>query len=335
MLHLDDVTGVLARVPQMLRSRPRNSLDRLHVYEGRSTEELYPAPDRVPEVRRRRRWKLAGVESEDIRFESLHEPLDPTFRSYYESRRRRIHTVYSRRIRPRGTSSRPRLLYIHGYMQPETVFEELTLLTTMARMLNMEVVQIQPPYHGRRKPRRSAYAGELFWTADVVRSVESLRQTILDTRTLLSIMKEESDTPVGIAGLSLGGAFTASLACLEPRFSFAAPIIGHMDLGAILADAPVLGPMREDLARFGWTPEDFGDFFERIGWNALRPVIPVERIILFAAEHDHFCTPQKTREMQELWGGPRVEWYPTSHMGFIPHIQSVMTKLREFVDALD
>ena len=334
-LHPDDVTGALARVAQLVRPRARNTIDRLACYEGLAPERLFPAPDRVPLVRRRRRWRLPGLVSEDLTFQSLHDPLEPEFRRHYRRRRRRIQTVYARRIRTATSRNRPRLLYIHGYMQPETVLEELALLATMARALDMEVVQIQPPYHGRRKPRRSRFDGELYWTADLVRSLESLRQTLLDARTLLAWMQEESPQPVGIAGLSLGGALSAALTCVEPGFAFSAPFIAHMDLGAMVADAPVLTAMRADLERFGWTPADFAAFTERIGWQGLRPVIPTDRIHLFAMDDDLFFRPEVVTRMWKEWGEPTVQWYPGSHMGFITVLPDAVARLRTFVDALD
>ncbi len=332
MVHLDDAIGSLARVAHWVRPRARNTIEGLDAYEGLPPEQLLPAPVGVPEVRRNRRWKLPGIESEDLRFVSQHEPLEPNFRRHYHARRRRIQTVTARRIRLDRARERPRLLYIHGYMQPETPIEELGLLTTMAWMLDMEVVQLQPPYHGQRKPRRSRLDGELYWTADLVRSFEAVRQTLLDARTLLSWMRAESSTPVGVAGLSLGGTLTAALTCLEPRFAFSAPFIAHMDLGELLADAPVLGAMRRDLARFGWKPDDFAAFVERTGWNQLQPVIPIDRIHLFAADDDRFFRPELVQAMWQRWGEPPVQWYPGSHMGFLPNFPDAVRRLRRFVD---
>jgi len=335
LTHLDDLMGVLARTVQVLRPRVRNTLDRVGAYEGVPLAKLFPAPQRAPAVTRRTRWRIPGLVSEDLLFPSQHEPLEPAFRRYYHARRRRIHTVYARRIRPSGTSDRPRLLYIHGYMQPESLVEELALIATMATTLGMEVVQIQPPYHGRRTPRASLLGGELFWTADVVRSIESLRQTLLDARTLLAWMRKESPQPVGIAGLSLGGALAATLTCLEPRFAFSAPLIAHMDLGALVAHAPVLGAMREDLARFGWAPRDFAAFTQRIGWNELAPVLPPERIHLFAAKDDRFFHPGIVRAMWRRWDRPKIRWYAGSHMAFLPHLPDAIARLRSFVDSLE
>jgi dienelactone hydrolase len=332
MPHLDNTVGLLARLTQWVRPQPKNTLGLLGAYEGLPVDELFPAPASLPEVERRRRWRVPGMQSESLRFASQHDPIEPAFRDQYHARRRRIQTVTARRIRPEGASDRPRLLYIHGYMQPETPLEEFALLSTMARMLDMEVVQLQPPYHGQRRPRSSRLDGELYWTADVVRSLESLRQTLLDARTLLAWMQAESPTPVGIAGLSLGGSLTAALTCLESRFAFSAPFIAHMDMGALLEDAPVLGAMRDDLSRIGWTPRDFGAFFDRLGWRDLRPRVPSERIHLFAADDDRFFRPEVVSDMWERWGRPTVQWYPGSHMGFMASLPDAVRRLRQFVD---
>ncbi len=332
--HTDDLAGLLVRVADVVRQRPRNTIDRLTAYEGLEIGQLFPAPPGIPDVEVSRRWRLPGLVSEDLAFSSLHDPLEPEFARHYHARRRRIHRVTARRLRPASGRDRPKLLYIHGYMQPETPLEEWTLLLGMARALDVEIVQLQPPYHGSRKPRASRLDGDLYWTADLVRSMESLRQTLLDARTLLGWMQADSDQPVGIAGLSLGGALAAALTCLEPRFAFSAPFIAHMDLGALVADAPVLHGMRTDLARFGWQPSDFAAFTQRIGWPQLLPQIPHERIQLFAMDDDRFFRPDTVRAMWKRWGEPRIAWYPGSHMGFVPHLADAMGRMRRLIDAV-
>src|SRR5271166_3713251 len=110
--HPDELLGALARVVQVLRPRVENTIDRVGAYEGLPLSALFPAPDRVPTVTRSTRWRIGGVASEDLSFASLHEPIEPAFRRYYHARRRRIHTVYARRIRRASGLERPRLLYI-------------------------------------------------------------------------------------------------------------------------------------------------------------------------------------------------------------------------------
>ncbi|MCA9774074.1 MAG: alpha/beta hydrolase family protein [Myxococcales bacterium] len=330
--HPDALIGALASVGHRLAGPTENTIGDVGAYEGRSLAELWPAPKRVPQVRIRRRWRVPGLVSEDLSFPSEYAPLEARFAERYDRDYRSNHTVWAKRLRPRGARGRPRLLYYHGYMQPETPIEEIAIVAQLAVRLGMEVIQIQPPYHGRRSPPAERVPGELFWTADVVRSIEALRQAMLDARSMLSWMLAERPGPVGVAGLSLGGVLSAGLTCLDERFAFSVPLIAHKDLEALVVDAPVLGRMRRELKAFGWGRAEFGACMRMIGWQDLESRIPPERIRLFAASRDGFFDPAVVRAMHERWGAPRIDWYPTSHMGFVPRFPEVVAKMRAFVD---
>ncbi|HSP96535.1 MAG TPA: alpha/beta hydrolase family protein [Candidatus Dormibacteraeota bacterium] len=332
LLHPDVVVGRLSEILQQVANPVVNTLADIGTYSGRPLAQLFPAPTKLPEVTVTGRWSLLGLISEDLVFPSLHVPLEPNFRRRYREQYRETHLVYARRIRPRSARGRPRLLYLHGYMQPETVIEELALLSSMALRLNVEVIQMQAPYHGRRTPRASRFSGEFYWTADLVRSVEALRQTLLDARTLLHWLLAEDPRPVGVTGLSLGGALTASLTCLEERFAFSIPLIAHMDLSALVADAPVLAKMRRELRSFGWGGSELRRFVASLGWNELSPKLPPEHVFLLAASDDRFFDPRIVKRMWAQWGKPAIRWYPTSHIGFLARLPDALRAMRAFID---
>jgi dienelactone hydrolase len=326
------VVGALSELLEPIAQPVSNTLADVGTYAGRSLDELFPAPRRLPKVAVTARWRLPGLVSEDLVFRSLYVPIEPRFRRRYLRRYRDTHRVYARRVRPARAGRRPRLLYLHGYMQPETYIEELALLATMALQLDVEVIQMQPPYHGRRAPSSSRFSGELYWTADLVRSFEALRQTLFDARTLLHWLLAEDGRPVGVAGLSLGGALTLILTCLEERLAFSIPLIAHMDLAALVADAPVLARMRRDLRSFGWGRKDFAAFVKSVGWYDLAPKLPPDRIFLVAASDDRFFDPRVVERMWRRWGRPAIRWYPTSHIGFLTHLPEALRSMREFID---
>jgi hypothetical protein len=130
--HPDEVTGALSGILQFLAAPTRNTLADLDVYRGLPLEALFPAPSATPDARVTTRWRIPGAVSEDIVFPSQHEPIEPGFRQRYLTEYPEIHTVYARRIRPAGLHGRPRLVYLHGYLQPETYVEETALLMSMA-----------------------------------------------------------------------------------------------------------------------------------------------------------------------------------------------------------
>jgi len=332
-IHADDLAGLVTDAAlHLLGPRAQDTRSELHVYEGRSRVELFPAPVALPKVNVTPRWRLPGLTSEDLVFASTHEPLAPGYRRRFESAYAETRTVYARRLRPEASADRPRLLYLHGFMQPETMLEEVGMVGAAALRLGAEVVQIQPAFHGRRSPSGTVFGGELFWTADLVRSFEALRQTLHDARTLLSWMLAEDPRPVGVAGLSLGGALALGLTCVEDRFAFSIPLIAHMDLAAMVSDAPVLHTMRRQLRGFGWEPQDFRGFVERIGWYDLRPLVPPDRIHPFAASSDRFFDPKVVERMAREWAIPEVRWYSSSHMGFLAHLPGVVAEMRRVVD---
>jgi hypothetical protein len=128
---------------------------------------------------------------------------------------------------------------------------------------------------------------------------------------------------------------TLALTCLDERFAFSVPLIAHMDLAAMVADAPVLESMRRELRQFGWDMEEFGKFVAEIGWYDLAPKLPPRRIHLFAASDDRFFAPAVVEEMWRRWGRPPIRWYPCSHMGFLTRLPEVMAEVRRFIDGYD
>ncbi len=169
--HLDDVTGALARVIQVLRPPARNTLDRLGAYEGRTLETLFPAPRRVPAVTRRARWRLPGLVSEDL-----------SLRFAPRAARARVPSLLPRAPRAASTpctraASDPTLARVArgcststATCSPRPSSKSSDCSPRWRRLLQMEVVQLQPPYHGRRKPRsfplrRRARTGRRTWCA--------------------------------------------------------------------------------------------------------------------------------------------------------------------------
>ncbi|MCB9751310.1 MAG: alpha/beta fold hydrolase [Myxococcales bacterium] len=332
MAKLDAAVGVVASLVHQARRRPENTRLDARLYCDVPAARAFPKPP-VPTVRIIPRRPFGAVARELLVFESSFEPLEPRFRARYRRDYRPLHTVYARRLRPPGVARRPRLVYLHGYMQPETVIEEVGLLAHMAARLGVEVIHLQVPYHGRRRGSLSRLSGALYWTSDIVRSVEALRQTLEDARALIAWLRAEDPRPIGVAGVSMGGVHALALACLEPQLAFAAPCVAHMDIAAMTEDAPVLATMRRRLREDGWAPGALRRGVEASAWSRLELAIPSSRVQLFAAARDAFFRPELVESMWRRLGEPEIHWYPTSHIGFIPRLPLAFRQMRRFIDA--
>ncbi len=330
----DGIAAFLGRLV-LKRSPPSpNTLAHLTAYHGRAPDDLFAEPRTLPSVTEVPRWRLLGLESRHLTFRSLHEPVTEEFRGRHQGEYQLNNRVHVRWVRHTDGAPRPTIILLHSWMQPETVLEELTLLPWLARRLGADVARMQLPYHGRRRPESSRWDGELFWTADLVRTFEAIRQSVIDARTLASLLAARGAGPVGVLGFSLGGMMTLALAALDSRFAFAVPVAAHLDLAGVLADASLLRPMREELARFGWGPAQVDGYVSTIGLHDMAPRIPRERMLFVAGRHDRLLHAERTQALWSRWGEPPIHWYEGGHLGIFTHLPGIVRATRTFLEGI-
>lgn len=325
------MVGLGSRALFLIANESEASFGRLDRYRRAGHARLFPAPTE-PRVTARKRWSLGGLVGEELRFRSSYRPIDDEFRRLWEHEYGECVIASARRVRHLDGRRRPTLLYLHGWLQPETAMEEAFVLTQLALRLDLDVVQLQPPYHGRRRPRASRFSGELYLSADLLRTLEAIRQNVIEARELTSWLIASGHGPVGVTGLSMGGVLTLGLAALDERYAFAAPMVAHLDLGAVIGDGPALAPVRAALARHGWSPRQVTELMGSLGWNDLQPVVPPDRQMWVAARYDRFFRPRKVRALWERWGKPEIYWYEGGHMEIATHLWSAVTRLGAFLE---
>lgn len=331
---VDGVAAFFGRVV-LRRSPPSpNTLMHLGGYRGRTPDELFAAPHALPHVTVTPRWRLAGLECRHLSFPSVHDPLAAEFRHRHATDYQLNNRVHVRWLKHRDAERRPTMVLLHSWMQPDTILEELTLLPWLARRLGVNVARMQLPYHGRRRPECSRFDGELFWTADLVRTFEAIRQSVIDARSLTSWLLANEAESVGAAGLSLGGMMTLALTALDDRLAFSIPVAAHLDLAGVLADASLLRPMREELARHGWGPAEVDAYIASVGMKDLQPRIPRERILFVAGVHDRLLAAHRTEALWRQWGEPAIHWYDAGHLGIFTQLGSTTRVMRDFLERL-
>ncbi len=336
---LDNRIAIVSRIMGLLSAPSMNTIEDLSAFDGLSAQEIFAPPPQAPEVRLLPALlsRRPGHGVEDFAFRSQYEPISPAYRKRYEAEPE-LHTVrgqlMTRDRREPGRGSGPTLIYLHGWAQPGVTFERLTLLPALMRALDMDVLFLDLPFHGRRKPAGARFHGERFLSADLVRMAEAFRQTIMDVRSLLVWLEEEGRGPVGLAGVSLGGTLAMLAACVEERLWFTAPIIGHLGLAEAVRDAPILLKMRGELADMGVDHDSLSDLLGKIGLGGLAPLLPPERIFIVGARHDTYITPDILEKQWEDWGRPSIYWYEGGHMMIPLFMGPIMKAMGAFVRGL-
>jgi pimeloyl-ACP methyl ester carboxylesterase len=330
---VDRVVGGLSRLLH-LRGAQLNTVDDLGPYLDAPPETMYPAAV-VPRDLTRRRVKTThgGARTvERLAWHSPHVPLCPHYRSRHAGEYARNQTAAARWMHPTRGRRTGALVYVHGWLEPAPW--QALFLPRLYDALGVDVLHLQLPFHGTRNPRTALFHGEFFWTADLVRSIEAVRQSCLDARTLVAWLRSEGYAEVGVAGISMGASVAMVLACLDPLPDYIIPIIGHLQLAEAVEEAPIFWRMKSDLERFGVHRKRRIELFERLGLQDLRPRLARERQLWIMAQEDVYIPAQLVERQWRSWGEPPIEWLPGGHMTFVLSLPRILERVREFHESL-
>jgi hypothetical protein len=151
-------------------------------------------------------------------------------------------------------------------------------------------------------------------------------QAIWDIRRMIGWVRDRTDQPVGLYGISLGG-YTVSLVSAFVD-----------DLACVIAGIPAVD--FTSLARDNepWAYQAYGNDL-KTDWGLVTKVIhpvspltfeprlPVDRRFIYAGVADRVARPDQARALWRHWQKPDIEWLPTGH-GMATMSQDVQPFLR-------
>jgi hypothetical protein len=326
---IDAVVGKLSRLMHLRRTHHDTSHE-LTPYFGLPVEELFPAPQNPPDVRRvAPRFSLGSVQTETLSWRSQHEPLSAIYKRRHTTIYDENLTAYARWVHEKKKRRRSILLYVHGWLEPGSWIEEATLLPLWYRELGVDVAHVQLPFHGRRSPAGQLFHGEWFWTADLVRSLEAVRQAVIDVRSIMAWFRTLGYDEVGITGLSLGGCIAMLTACVAPLPDYVIPMIAHLELPDAIEEAPILFRMKDDLERFGLDAARRRDLFTRVTLSSAMPILDPSRQLWVAAREDGYLKAELVEKQWKRWHEPPILWIPGGHMTFPIAIGDIVRRMKD------
>jgi dienelactone hydrolase len=259
---------------------------------------------------------VRGIDYERLSFESGFEPhADEPGRDRWLSHRanRTSHAWVLRHHH----ANRPWLVCIHGYQMGHAGIDLLAFPPNwLHHELGLNLVIPVLPLHGPRKSGRRS--GDGFMAGDILDCAHAVAQAIWDIRRVLSWVRAQSESKIGVFGLSLGGYNAALLSTLDAD-------LACVIAGIPLVDIPDAMVWHGLLSAFGGRGAEnldadrMAEIMRVVSPLALEPQLPLERRFLFAAVADRLVPPDQAARLWEHWDRPRVEWYQGAHMTFRAH----------------
>lgn len=173
------------------------------------------------------------------------------------------------------------------------------------------------PYHFQRKPEQSLYNGEYMISADINRTVQSIRQAVVDLRALIQWVKANKKGPVILIGVSLGGFITNLTATLEPKIDALVSIFYANRLSYAIWKTIPGKFIREDLEHHGVKYHDLIRYWRITEPNQAIPKINKDNILLISAKYDQYVHLEDTNYLWESWGKPKRYVYNCGHAGIV------------------
>lgn len=212
----------------------------------------------------------------------------------------------------RHDDDRPWLVCLHGFGMGFVAADFFAFkVPRLHHDLGLNLAFPVMPLHGQRTVPG---ANDLL-SFDLMNTVFGLTQAVWDTRRLLSWIRAQTDQPVGMYGISLGGYTGALLSTLEP-----------LDLaiaGIPAVDFPELfrhhAPNRVERAarNQGLLGVNATDVHRVISPIARPSLVPPDRRFIYAGLGDRMVPPPQPRALWEHWERPPIVWYPGDHVGFL------------------
>lgn len=153
------------------------------------------------------------------------------------------------------------------------------------------VVEMALPYHLERRRPGSAHADYMI-SPNLGRTIQSMRQGVLDGRRLIAWLKSEGYREISVLGLSLGSMIAGLVAAHEPNVSKASLFLAAGNLADMVWTGRATRAIRESLEpsidlpglRRAWSPLNLENYGDRLA----RPELDLQIVL---AERDKVILP--------------------------------------------
>jgi pimeloyl-ACP methyl ester carboxylesterase len=171
------------------------------------------------------------------------------------------------------------------------------------------------PFHYSRTPR-GYLNGELAITANLIRNGETIRQSVVELRQLMAMLRQGGCTEFGILGTSFGGWNGALLSLLESDFRFLALIQPIVNIEHAIWQNPASLCLRSLLRSRGILPGESSRHAHLSSPLHGMPMCGCNRIVITAGMYDRISPARELLNLKQSWLGAKLLEVRQGHFGY-------------------
>lgn len=183
--------------------------------------------------------------------------------------------------------------------------------------LGLTAVELCLPYHGVRN-RSDAPTSDYFLSANLGRTIRSVRQAVLDTRGVLDWLEGRGYQKLGLIGTSLGSCVGGLVAAHDPRVHASALLLTAGDFGEVVWTGRATQHIQAGLApemslsdlREAWSIISTGSYAEELSRAD-------HDLLILSGTRDRVVLPDLTRrfagQLQDFHGRHTWQSFPCGH----------------------
>ncbi len=230
-------------------------------------------------------------------------------------------TVHAEYYRPRGAGPFPGVIVLDITGGDQQLSRSIS--THLARH-GVAGLFVQMAYYGPRRPPGSALR---LLSPDYERTMEAIRQTVLDLRCATAWMASRPELDparLGILGTSLGSFIGTLAAEMEPRLGRVAVLLGGGGVIDGYYDHPQAAPFRAVWEALGGTREKLAALVAPADPLTCAANLRGRKVLILAGKRDEIVPPKMAEALWEATGRQRIVWFDCTHYGAVVYFAAAL-----------
>jgi dienelactone hydrolase len=219
------------------------------------------------------------------------------------------------------------VVLVHGWRQDNERIKAIYLKPFIDQGYNMYFITL--PYHTERQCN-SLYNGEFMISANIERTLSSIRQAVVDTRALINWLKGTRGKVV-LIGISLGGLIANLTTTVEENTDGSISVFAPNELSHTIWNTIPGKYIKKDLQENAFTYCQLKKCWDITNTSNFATKIPKEKVLILSALYDKYIDFKDADKLWEKWERPERKIYHCGHAGIALCKRSIAQDSLDFI----